>query len=455
MGTTKIKGKQKMRKTTLTPDMICRVEKSGNRYNAYNTDGVKMTSEITTGCRKKAFEGDYLLGRFVGTTGKTYWRKVDGENPSVTTVSTPIDLPSEHAEVLNFIHNSYRLKPTGLMMNELKWKYLIRSGVRGKNIMMTGPAGCGKTMAAKALVNSLDRPDYYFNLGATQDPRATLIGNVHFEKNSGTYFSESVFVKAIQTPNAVILLDELSRAHPDAWNILMTVLDYGQRYLRLDEADGQQTIKVAEGVTFVTTANIGNEYTSTRVMDKALMDRFTIVEMDVLNESEENELLTYMFPNVNPEVLGNVISTALLKDLNPVLADIKSITSNVDNNSQKITKFLEEDLKNEIMIPLKKSVDNTKTSMQEMKEVLEKTSDVMNKTSQGIEKIADNLNKLEESQTKFVKNLDDVLDKQKDEFEKTTETITTTYKKLTDDILRQTEGFEENSKIIVSHPRIL
>ena len=133
--------------------------------------------------------------------------------------------------------------------------------VRGKNIMMTGQAGCGKTMAAKSLVNALDRPDFYFNLGATQDPRASLIGNVHFDKGKGTYFSESLFVKAIQTENAVILLDELTRAHPDAWNILMTVLDQGQRYLRLDEADGQNTIKVADGVTFIATANIGNEYT--------------------------------------------------------------------------------------------------------------------------------------------------------------------------------------------------
>jgi nitric oxide reductase NorQ protein len=167
-------------------------------------------------------------------------------------------------------------------------------------------------MAAKSVVNSLDRPDFYFNLGATQDPRGTLIGNTHFDTDNGTYFSESLFVKAIQTPNAVILLDELSRAHPDAWNILMTVLDYGQRYLRLDEAAEQATVKVADGVTFVATANIGNEYTSTRVMDKALMDRFTIVEMDVLSESEEADLLDMMFPSVDGVVLTNVAKIASL-----------------------------------------------------------------------------------------------------------------------------------------------
>ena len=306
----------------MNKSVVVKIEMSGNRYNAFSADGTKYTSDIVTSTRKGAYEKGMALERRIGKNDRVYWWKVDisvyestveeGLLHTLPDEHFEVEVPTEHAEVLNFIHNSYSLKPRGLMMNELKWKYLVRSGVRGKNIMMTGPAGCGKTMAAKALVNSLDRPDFYFNLGATQDPRATLIGNVHFEKKSGTYFSESVFVKAIQTPNAVILLDELSRAHPDAWNILMTVLDYGQRYLRLDEQDGQSTIKVADGVTFVATANIGNEYTSTRVMDKALMDRFTIVEMDVLSEEEEHELLTYMFPHVDNSVLSNVAKIASL-----------------------------------------------------------------------------------------------------------------------------------------------
>ena len=304
-----------MAKQIQTPTDVVRIEKSGVRFNAWDTNGVKRTSEITTGARKRAYEGGYLLGRFQMKNGKFQWRKVADsmvETPSPVNDSSSVDVPTDHAEVLNFIHSSYSLKPKMLMMSELKWKYLIRSGVRGKNIMMTGPAGCGKTMAAKSLVNSLDRPDYYFNLGATQDPRSTLIGNTHFDSKKGTYFSESLFVKAIQTPNAVILLDELSRAHPDAWNILMTVLDYGQRYLRLDESNGTDTIKVADGVTFVATANIGNENTSTRVMDKALMDRFTIVEMDVLNEEDESSLLNMMFPSVDSVVLGNVAKIATL-----------------------------------------------------------------------------------------------------------------------------------------------
>ena len=293
---------------------IVQVVMSGNRFNAWDNDGNKLTSHISTSTRKGAYDKGMALECREGKGGRIYWWKVPMAKfeiaSNVLTPDSDVEVPEGHEDIVNFIMNSYGLKPKGLVMNELKWKYLIRSAVRGKNIMMTGQAGCGKTLSAKSLVNALDRPNFYFNLGATQDPRSTLIGNVHFDKSKGTYFSESLFVKAIQTPNAVVLLDELTRAHPDAWNILMTVLDYGQRYLRLDEADGQATITVADGVTFIATANIGNEYTATRQLDKALMDRFTVIEMDLLNKDEEAGLLTYMFPTVNAESLDVVANIA-------------------------------------------------------------------------------------------------------------------------------------------------
>jgi len=290
---------------------IVKIELNGSKMIAVDQNG-NQVSGILYGTRKRALDNGKAL---MQVNGK--WKSV-GMGDYVTAVKeasapvVPDEVPTEQKELMNMIHSSYDLKPKSLMLSELKWKYLIRSAVRGKNIMMAGPAGCGKTMAAKALVNSLDRPEFYFNLGATQDPRATLIGNVTFNKETGTAFSESLFVKAIQTENAIILMDELSRAHPDAWNILMTVLDQGQRYLRLDESEDQATIKVADGVTFIATANIGNEYTATRVMDKALLDRFTIIEMDTLTADQEFDLLTMLFPLVDQESLKGIGEIAAL-----------------------------------------------------------------------------------------------------------------------------------------------
>jgi hypothetical protein len=306
-------------KTGFIPTEVFKVEMFGNTFKLIDTKGNKVgTLGVNTLSRKEAYEKGMALQAFVNANGKKTYRKVGMEvyNNLVVPMNTDnggvqFEDKTDHQTIKEFIHNgSVNLKPNELVMTELKWKYLIRSAVRAKNIMMTGPAGCGKTMAAKALVKGLNRPDFYFNLGATQDPRATLVGNTQFSKESGTFFAESAFVKAIKTPNAVILLDELSRAHPDAWNILMTVLDGGQRYLRLDEAEGSPIVKVADGVTFIATANIGNEYTSTRVMDRAILDRFVTIEMDVLNDEQEFGLLKFMFPEVSEDDLKAVAEIA-------------------------------------------------------------------------------------------------------------------------------------------------
>lgn len=216
-------------------------------------------------------------------------------------------------EIAEFISTCYRLKPEKLIMNELKWKYLVRSGIRGKNILLIGPTGSGKTLAAQSLVKALKREDkfFYINMGATQDPRTALIGNTHFSKNEGTFFDESAFIRAIRTPNMVILLDEISRGHPDSWNLLITPLDYLQRYLRLDEAKGSETVRVAPGVTFIATANIGNEYTATRVMDRALLDRFSVkIEVDVLSIEQERDLIKMLVPTADAKVIKAVTEIA-------------------------------------------------------------------------------------------------------------------------------------------------
>ena len=212
--------------------------------------------------------------------------------------------PIENAKVTKLVSDfKHAEPPKDFFINKLKWKFLVRNIEKGKNIMMTGPSGCGKTDATFKAASYLERKVHYFNLGATQDPRSTLIGNTHYNKDSGTYFSESLFVNAIQQENAVILLDELSRAHPEAWNILMTVLDPIQRYLRLDEKDNSPTIKVADGVSFIATANIGMEYTATRVIDRAILDRFSLIEMDVLSEDDEYTLLKGKFPTIDEKQL--------------------------------------------------------------------------------------------------------------------------------------------------------
>ncbi len=289
-----------------------RVEKKNGKFNLYDVQGIKRTDIYVRDIMCQHCVDNNQCIEYDTETGRSRRKDISIFNdmtPSEKQMESSNKIESD--PILNFIHNeAVGLRPDTLVMPDLKWKYLVRSAMRSKNIMMTGAAGCGKTMAAKKLVEALDRPNFYFNLGATQDPRGTLIGNTHFKKDEGTTFCESLFVKAIQTKDAIILLDEISRAHPEAWNILMTVLDAGQRYLRLDEHENAPTINVAEGVTFIATANIGTEYTATRAMDRALVDRFIIVEMDTLSQEQETGLLMKLHPMVTKQQASNIAEIA-------------------------------------------------------------------------------------------------------------------------------------------------
>ena len=219
-------------------------------------------------------------------------------------------------------------KPNDFIISDLKWKYLTRCIDKGKNLMFVGPAGTGKTQVVFKAARALQKHHmvYYFNLGSTQDVRSALIGNTYFK--DGTYFEESAFVSAIKTPGAIILLDELSRANPEAWNILMPVLDANIRQLRLDEDVNSPIVDVASGVSFIATANVGYEYSSTRTLDRALVDRFSVVEMDILNKEQEMRLIKLKRPNLSP-IMNETICDISEKIKNEASKDDARISSTI------------------------------------------------------------------------------------------------------------------------------
>ena len=290
---------------------------------------LKTRPDIKQRVEKAINTQTYLATYPRGTRQGFKWIEEKEINNALQDLNPPTKTPKIIGKVPEF---NLTEPPSDFFIDKLKWKFLIRNIEKGKNIMMTGPSGCGKTDATFRASKALQREVIYFNLGATQDPRSTLIGNTHYNKDTGTYFSESLFVRAIQQENAVILLDELSRAHPEAWNILMTVLDPIQRYLRLDEKDDSPTIKVAKGVSFIATANIGMEYTSTRVIDRALLDRFSIFEMTPLNEIDEYTLLRGKFPSLNGELLLQLCS--IIGDIRKeVISDSSRISTMVSTRN--------------------------------------------------------------------------------------------------------------------------
>ncbi len=310
--------KRKVRKTrsaakTKNEEIVVMLNARGEVVDQYGN-----THELPAN-KVRLMKRDGVALRLVNTkTGGTQWRSAD---PTVYNQlvknAAPLSKTDNredevHEDIEQYIKDSVNLRPETLILSDLKWKYLMRSVVRGKNIMMTGPSGCGKTLAVQSVAHALDgRPFFYFNLGATTDPRSTLIGNTHFTKDKGTFVADSLFVQAIQTPNAIILMDELTRATPDAWNILITVFDENQRYLRIDEKPDTPTVKVAKGVTFIATANIGAEYTSTRVLDRAMLDRFSaIVEMEPLSKDDETKLLKMTYPNLDATVVNAIAEIA-------------------------------------------------------------------------------------------------------------------------------------------------
>jgi nitric oxide reductase NorQ protein len=366
-------------------EVVVLVQKVGRgQWIAVDHTGVDHTSDIPVHALRKVADTDQVLHRVTTKTGKTQWRAKDFEDfrylfESAVQLDEAMNVSNEkHEDIVEFIANSPGMIPNSLVISDTKWKYLVRSILRGRNILMTGPSGCGKTLVAQTLSNIFqDRPYFYFNLGSTQDARSALIGNTHFSKDEGTFVSEALFVQAISTPNAIILLDEFSRAHHDAVNILMTVLDQNQKYLRIDEAPDTPTVAVADGVTFVATANIGAEYTATRVLDRAILDRFQIIEMDTLDVDQEVGLLNLKYPEVEDNTIQAIAEIAdhtrkVVRSDDPKVSTIVSTRQTVEMTSMIYDGFTLEESAEVCVYPFYSDAGGVDSERTYMKQLIQK-----------------------------------------------------------------------------------
>jgi ATP-dependent Clp protease ATP-binding subunit ClpA len=127
--------------------------------------------------------------------------------------------------------------------------FVAQAGMKHPNkpigsFLFLGPTGTGKTETARALADKMGMELIRFDMGEYQEKHsiARLIGAppgyVGYEDNAG-----QLITKLQEHPNAILLLDEVEKAHPDVMNILLAFMDNGFiTGSNGKQADGRNTI---------------------------------------------------------------------------------------------------------------------------------------------------------------------------------------------------------------------
>ncbi|MDD3723442.1 MAG: AAA family ATPase, partial [Lutibacter sp.] len=239
--------------------------------------------------------------------------------------------------------------------------------------LFLGTTGVGKTELAKALAeylfdteNSITRIDMseYQERHAVSRLVGAPPGYVGYEE--GGQLTEAVRRK----PYSVILLDEIEKAHPDTFNILLQVLDEG----RLTDNKGR--VADFKNTIIIMTSNMGSTI---------IQERFEKMDMnrrDLITEATKAEVLVLLKETIRPEFLNRIDEIIMFTPLNE--SEIKQIVKiQLDTLAKMLlTKDIHIDFSEEVIQALAKKGYDPQFGARPVKRVIQK--EVLNELSKEI-----------------------------------------------------------------------
>ena len=172
------------------------------------------------------------------------------------------------------------------------------------SLLFVGPTGVGKTEVAKQLAKELGIELVRFDMSEYTEKHtvAKLIGS---PAGYVGYEDGGLLTDAIRkTPNCVLLLDEIEKAHSDIYNILLQVMDYA----RLTDNKGQKAD--FRNVILIMTSNAGAQYASQSNVG------FNS------NVSRGDAMLAQVKKTFKPEFINRLSDTVVFNDMDKHMAEL-------------------------------------------------------------------------------------------------------------------------------------